>query len=179
VKDALTIPVIANGGVESPEDWLACLEATGCDAVMSSEGALENPSLFEDTPTTRAGQIVLAEEYLALIREHRPSSAATVKSHVFKLLYMALAEYTDLRSALGSVTSIEDISAVVEQLLARERAAAAASADAYASRCDSTDAPFVSWYRRHRGTGGNEPTGGEEECAEGCAEGRTPQLETD
>lgn len=40
------IPIIANGGIENMDDVLRCLEYTGCDAVMTSEGILENPALF-------------------------------------------------------------------------------------------------------------------------------------
>ena len=46
VKDELDIPVFANGGIGKFEDVQACLDATGCDGVMSSEAVLENPSLF-------------------------------------------------------------------------------------------------------------------------------------
>src|SRR6056297_130306 len=46
IKCACHIPVVANGGVETYEDALACQSVTGADAVMSSEGLLENPSLF-------------------------------------------------------------------------------------------------------------------------------------
>uniref|UniRef100_A0A0F7UCS7 tRNA-dihydrouridine(16/17) synthase [NAD(P)(+)] n=1 Tax=Neospora caninum (strain Liverpool) TaxID=572307 RepID=A0A0F7UCS7_NEOCL len=45
-KERLSIPVIANGGVETYEDALRCLEFTGADAVMSAEGLLDNPLLF-------------------------------------------------------------------------------------------------------------------------------------
>lgn len=47
VKRAVSIPVIANGGVETRADAERLLEATGADAVMSSEGLLEDPSLFD------------------------------------------------------------------------------------------------------------------------------------
>ncbi len=40
------IPVIANGGIESMDELLDCLSVTGADAVMTSEGVLENPALF-------------------------------------------------------------------------------------------------------------------------------------
>lgn len=47
VKDAVSIPVVANGGVETGADAERLLEETGADAVMSSEGLLENPGLFD------------------------------------------------------------------------------------------------------------------------------------
>lgn len=47
VKRAVSIPVVANGGVETRADAERLLEATGADAVMSSEGLLEDPSLFD------------------------------------------------------------------------------------------------------------------------------------
>lgn len=41
----LSIPVVANGGVENFEDLSRCLATTGADGVMSSEAALENPAV--------------------------------------------------------------------------------------------------------------------------------------
>lgn len=49
VKNAVSIPVVANGGVETLRDAEQLLQATGADAVMSSEGLLEDPSLFDKT----------------------------------------------------------------------------------------------------------------------------------
>lgn len=47
VKNAVSIPVVGNGGVETRADAERLLVATGADAVMSSEGLLEDPSLFD------------------------------------------------------------------------------------------------------------------------------------
>lgn len=46
VKEAVTIPVIGNGDVASPQDVLNMMSMTGCDAVMIARGVRGNPWLF-------------------------------------------------------------------------------------------------------------------------------------
>lgn len=47
-KGAVKIPVIANGGIFSPEDGEKMLDRTGADGVMLARGALQNPHLFAE-----------------------------------------------------------------------------------------------------------------------------------
>jgi tRNA-dihydrouridine synthase 1 len=46
VKDALRVPVLANGNIRHMEDVKNCLEHTGADGVLSAETLLENPAVF-------------------------------------------------------------------------------------------------------------------------------------
>uniref|UniRef100_A0A7S0PHH6 tRNA-dihydrouridine(16/17) synthase [NAD(P)(+)] n=1 Tax=Leptocylindrus aporus TaxID=1398097 RepID=A0A7S0PHH6_9STRA len=163
IKDAvelLDIPVIANGGIENPSDVNRCLDATGAIGVMSSEALLENPAIFRDgekDDLELSGrelvdrQFKLAEEYLALARECPPLKGslgengghATVKGHLFKILYRFLDHHVDLRDKLGDSKCyhIDQSSSIIRQLKDRF------------DIIDDDELEFSiwsSWYRRHR-----------------------------
>ncbi|GMI27681.1 hypothetical protein TeGR_g10226 [Tetraparma gracilis] len=169
VVESLDIPVVANGGVERPEDVPAILESTGAAGVMSSEKLLELPSLFApgavgDAELTELEvmerQLALTREYLVIAAEHFPISyggaggANCVKSHVFKMMYrlLDLPPCHGLRAKLGGMKDrnydVSNVAAVVEEVAAL----------LHDERRPLLTNESVSWYRRHRRPQAPPPT---------------------
>ena len=74
VKKAVSIPVIANGDVVSPEAALRCLRRTGADGVMVGRGAFGDPWLFQQIRAALEGEPVperppLAERMEVALRQ--------------------------------------------------------------------------------------------------------------
>eukprot|EP00624_Nannochloropsis_granulata_P006388 evm.model.NODE_47479_length_8916_cov_22.181696.1 len=174
VKESLSIPVVANGGVETFEDAVRCQEETGADAVMSSEGLLENPSLFlpgssllvggsegqslsssfgsteEEAYALTQRQLRFAMEYLELAGQYWPrEGVAAIKGHLFKMLYqlLELPVNHDLRDQLGAKGNVlEDYKHVVQELQETRYP----NLDTALIRTGGAVVAPVSWYRRHR-----------------------------
>lgn len=64
IKQAVTIPVLANGDVTTAEGTLDLLEKTGCDGVMIGRGALGDPWLFDRVRAALLGEEMPAEPTL-------------------------------------------------------------------------------------------------------------------
>jgi len=118
VKEAVSVPVFANGNILFYSDIEACLRATGCDAVMSAEGNLYNPAIFVDRFPKHAD---LALEYLGIVKTLKtPTPLVAVKGHLFKLMRPALIRETDLRNRLGVTRGgIPDYEKIVLEMKAR------------------------------------------------------------
>ena len=56
LKRHLSIPVIGDGDVETPEDALSMFGETGCDAVMVGRATMKNPWIFRQTADLLAGR---------------------------------------------------------------------------------------------------------------------------
>ncbi|MBR6156379.1 MAG: tRNA dihydrouridine synthase DusB [Lachnospiraceae bacterium] len=74
VKEAVTIPVIANGDIDSPEAAKRCIEETGADAIMIGRGAQGNPWIFREIRHyLECGEMLPrpdAEEIKTVLRQH-------------------------------------------------------------------------------------------------------------
>ncbi|KAH9973373.1 dihydrouridine synthase-domain-containing protein [Lactifluus volemus] len=92
VKEAVSVPVFANGNILSYADITRCLTETGADAT----GGL-HPRHAD-----------LALEYLDIVSsQSTPTTPSGIKGHLFKLLRPALSRETDLRDALGQLRGFD------------------------------------------------------------------------
>jgi len=57
LKRHVSIPVVGNGDVETPQDAVAMLRETGCDAVMIGRATMKNPWVFRQTADLLAGRL--------------------------------------------------------------------------------------------------------------------------
>lgn len=121
VKQAVSVPVFANGNILFQEDIETCLEATGADGVMSAEGQLYNAALFASLPKGVSSSPVDAEdpelpcgvhpphadlalEYLSIVQSLKTRThLSAVKGHLFKLMRPGLAKEKDLLIRLGKI----------------------------------------------------------------------------
>lgn len=98
VKNAVRIPVLANGNIRHMEDVNNCLQETGVEGVLSAETLLENPALFagfrtaewvegcdENCRDGNLDQAALLVEYLKLCEQY-PVPWRIIRSHVHKML---------------------------------------------------------------------------------------------
>lgn len=99
----------SNGNILYPEDIHKCIEYTGADAVMSAEGNLYNPAVFNIGENVNIDQKYprvdrLAREYLELAKS-TPGNASksAMKSHFFKILRPFLAKHINIRNQLGPI----------------------------------------------------------------------------
>ena len=151
VKSAVSVPVLANGGIFAAADVTRCLEATKADGVMAGEALLENPALFEGN-VCGTSQCALAREYLDLQADY-PADLRSSSSIYSRWFTRACTSAHRPAPGAPQGEDAEDMSIVIDECAARAEGRSSAGEDVVDQRrsvfcCEASDA-YTSWYRRH------------------------------
>ncbi|HUM02598.1 MAG TPA: tRNA-dihydrouridine synthase, partial [Thermoanaerobaculia bacterium] len=138
LKETVSIPVVGNGDVNSPEDVVRMFRETGCDAVMCGRATMKNPWIFRQAAELLAGKPYRAatlEErrdviltHFTLIRENDGDQPRLVmgKLRTFTGWYThGLPNGTELRRRIQSLPSPEAFLDAVHDFFEKRAALAA------------------------------------------------------
>ena len=129
VKRAVSVPVIGNGDIVSPETALSMYSETGCDLVMVGRGALGRPWLFAQIADAADGRDVppdpALEEKMSIMRRHIVLLCRYKGDHIGMLearkhvawYIKGMPGAAKLRGLAGTLSSMDDLDRLIESVL--------------------------------------------------------------
>lgn len=126
LKELLSIPIIYNGGIKTPEDAKFYLEKTGCNTLMIGQSAIGNPWIFKTVKEFLiSGNYILPdlEERKQIILKHAQLVKKYYGNKGFVVFRPQLAAYlkglpgaSELRSKAVKINSLKNTEDILHEL---------------------------------------------------------------
>ena len=128
VKEAVSIPVIGNGDVDSPMRAKELIDQTGCDGVMIGRAAQGNPWIFRDTvhyletgellpPPSQEEKKAVILRHASLLQEHKGEYTAVREMRKHLAWYTAgMPRSARFRGMINTMETMEQLLAGVEEI---------------------------------------------------------------
>lgn len=122
INEALKIPVIANGDINSVDDWRRCHEISGCRHVMLGRGALMQPDLARQLRAWHSGTEIKAMQWpdiralLPHLMTHYAPGTRGLCARLKQWLGLLRQRHGEAEVAFARVRSLRDMDSILTAL---------------------------------------------------------------